>query len=60
MANYMTVCEARKLLENMAPNAEIWLSVDLPGYVAPRHNYRLEAVRKEGQLVFLDGAEVEQ
>ena len=56
----MTVCEVRKVLEGMAPNADVWLSVDLPGYVSPRHNYRLKEVRKEGQLVFLDGEEVAQ
>ena len=55
----MTVCEARKILDGMAPNAEVWMSVQPASHLV-RQNYRLEAVRKEGQLVFLDGAEVEQ
>jgi hypothetical protein len=52
----MTVVEARKILEGMAPNADVYLSLDLPSYVV-RLNVPLAGIRKEGQLVFLDGAE---
>jgi hypothetical protein len=54
----MTWSELIQHSAQFAPNAEVWLSVDLPGYAEPRHNYRLDQIRKEGQLVFLDGAEV--
>jgi hypothetical protein len=40
-----------------APNAEVWLSHPsaINGVI---ENSRLAGIRKEGQLVFLDGAEV--
>lgn len=37
-----------------APNADVYLAIDLPSHVVPL-NVPLAGVRKEGQLVFLDG-----
>jgi hypothetical protein len=50
----MTVCELRKLLETKAPNADVYLALDLPSHVVPL-NVPVVGVRNEGQLVFLDG-----
>lgn len=50
----MTVCQLRKLLEGKAPNADVYLTVDLKSHLVPL-NVPIAGVRKEGQLVFLDG-----
>lgn len=54
----MTWSELIQLGSKFAPNADVWLSIYPPDYLV-RQNYKLAGVRKEGQLVFLDGEEAE-
>ena len=52
----MTWSELIQHGSKFAPNAEVWLSV-YPADRLVRQNYKLDGIRKEGQLVFLDGEE---
>lgn len=50
----MTWSDLIQHASQFSPNADVYLSIDLPSYVA-RQNWPLTGIRSEGQLVFLDG-----
>jgi hypothetical protein len=56
----MTWSELIQHGSKFAPNADVWLSVERQVVEGATYieNFRLDGIRKEGQLVFLDGAEV--
>lgn len=55
----MTWSELIQLGSKFAPNADVWLSI-YPSDHLVRVNYKLDGVRKHGDVVFLDGEEPTQ
>lgn len=47
---------AELIAQPIKPDAEVWLSVFPPHYIV-RQNFRVDGLRQEGGVVFVDGME---
>ena len=55
----MTWSQLMQRAANHAPNAKVFLTVNVQGYTVPL-NFELGTVRSEGQLVFLEGVHYDE